>query len=100
MCNKCPFLMRYKMNSPLGVIYKCRLADCLLRSKHLKEQWACKGCSIPETLVEGPCKYLIPCKDFIIRGSSVTWYVCDLFNIVIQDPTDFCKHHCKAYEMT
>lgn len=98
MNKRCPYIVKYKRNDALGIIYKCTLADLLLRSKHLREHWACKGCSIPYIMDNEPCKYLKPNKSFIIRGSSITWFYCDLFGISLNDPMDFCKFHCNAYE--
>ena len=98
MSKKCPFLVKHKRNNAFGVIHKCMLADTLLRSKDLREKWACGGCSVPKTLGNKPCKYLKPCKNFLIRGSSITWFICDLFNIALNEPTEFCTLHCKAYE--
>ena len=97
----CRYLVKYKDYNAIdttGTIYKCKLADTLLTSKDIMERWACKNCSVPIVIKNKPCKYLKPHKSFLIRGSSQTWYSCELFNIIMDVPAEFCHIHCTAYE--
>lgn len=100
MKDKCPFLTVHK-NFPCldssGTIYRCILADVLLKSGDINKKWACGGCSIPK-IMNNPCRHLKPHKDFQIRGSSNTWFTCELFNVVMISPEEFCQLYCKIYE--
>jgi hypothetical protein len=97
----CKFLIKYKEIEILGkkrsVIYKCELGNTLLKSDDLKEKWACNGCLIPWFLSKHHCKYIKPHKSFLIRGSSQTWFSCDLLDVVMDLP-DFCHFNCILYE--
>jgi len=98
---KCRYLAKHKDYNAIGTtgtIYKCMLANTLLTSKDIKENWACQNCSVPKVMAYKPCKHLKPHKNFIIRGSSHTWFSCELFNIIMDVPAEFCHTHCKAYE--
>jgi len=97
----CRYLIKYKSYKSLdssGNIYKCILADALLTSKDIKQNWACKGCIVPVMMDNKPCKYLIPHKLFPIRGKSHTWFSCKLQNIVMDLPTEFCHSNCALFE--
>lgn len=101
MIKTCRYRIKYKGFNCLqssGIIYKCTLANTLLISKDLNDKWACGGCSVPKIMVNRPCKYLKPHKNFLIRGSSHTWYSCELFNIIMDLPTEFCHTYCKMFE--
>lgn len=96
----CPFLVKYKDFNYLynsGSIFKCTLANALLKPADLKEKWACKGCRVPLIIKKISCHHLKPHKIFVIRGSSKTWLSCDLLNIVMDSSGDFCQLNCKIY---
>jgi hypothetical protein len=97
----CPFLIKYKdfqsINSS-GMIYKCTLANTLLKSGDLDEKWACGGCQVPAVMADRPCRHLKPHKTFLIRGSSQTWFNCDMLNIVMEMPKEFCHLQCNIYD--
>lgn len=96
----CRYIVKHKDIDILekkGIIYKCVLGNTLLRTSDLKEKWACNGCLIPRIMNNRPCKYLKPYKNFLIRGSSQTWFSCELLDLIMDLP-DFCKLKCKLYE--
>jgi len=97
----CRYLIKfksYKYIDCVGNIYKCVLANALLTIKDTKENWACKGCLVPQIMENKPCKYLEPHKLFTIRGSSYTWFSCKLLNIVMDLPTEFCHSKCALFD--
>ncbi len=97
----CRYLIKFKSYRSLGSvanIYKCVLANALLTIKDLRQDWACKGCVIPQIMDNKPCKYLVPHKHFTIRGSSHTWFSCKLLNIVMDLPAEFCHSNCALFE--
>jgi hypothetical protein len=97
----CPYLARYKEIDIPGekvVIYKCVLGNTFLKSSDLKKNWACRGCIIPWIINNRPCKHLQPGKNFLIRGSSQTWFSCTLLDVVMDYP-DFCMLKCKLYQL-
>lgn len=101
MKNNCPYLIIYKKYKSLdsyGIIYKCTLANALFLFKDLKEKWACGGCIVPQIISNKPCTYLKAHKDFIIRGSSHTWFSCELFNIIMESPMELCNPNCEGYK--
>lgn len=101
MNNNCRYLIKFKGYKSLGCsgsIYKCVLANALLTTRDLKHNWACKGCIIPQTMDNKPCKYIVPHKHFPIRGSSYTWFSCELLNIVMDLPAEFCYSNCILFE--
>lgn len=101
MNNNCRYLIKfksYKYLDSLGNIYKCVLANALLSTKDLKQNWACKGCIVPQIMNSKPCKHLVPHKIFPIRGSSYTWFSCELLNIVMDLPVEFCHLHCVLFK--
>ncbi|WP_187286561.1 hypothetical protein [Thermosediminibacter oceani] len=52
---------------------------------------------MPWILAGEHCKYLKPRKDFILRGSSQTWFTCELLDICLERPYEFCDAHCQHY---
>ncbi|WP_170240236.1 hypothetical protein [Thermosediminibacter litoriperuensis] len=52
---------------------------------------------MPWILAGRPCRYLKPRKDFILRGSSQTWFTCELLDISLERPHEFCDAHCQHY---
>lgn len=100
MKKNCDFLVKHKQFETLvscGIIYRCELSGALLMEKDLKEKWACDGCIIPDIAKNSPCKHLKPRKTFLIRGSSLTYFECQLLNIIMDTP-DFCFINCIMYK--
>nr|PZN02872.1 MAG: hypothetical protein DIU66_08650 [Bacillota bacterium] len=101
MISKCPFLREYKVlrliEDESRVIFKCDLGKALLKPRDLNEKWACGGCSVPYVLGNSPCRYIKPGKDFLFRGSSYTFFVCELLDIKLESPEEFCKFYCRHY---
>lgn len=101
MTKKCPFLREYKVlrliEDESRVIFKCDLGKALLKPRDLNEKWACGGCSVPYVLGNSPCRYIKPGKDFLFRGSSYTFFVCELLDIKLESPEEFCKFYCRHY---
>ncbi|TYP59856.1 hypothetical protein LZ11_00012 [Thermosediminibacter litoriperuensis] len=100
MAVHCPFLNEYKVFHLINansVIYRCELGKVLLKQKDLNKKWACGGCIVPWILAGRPCRYLKPRKDFILRGSSQTWFTCELLDISLERPHEFCDAHCQHY---
>ncbi|HHV19720.1 MAG TPA: hypothetical protein GXZ27_12940 [Thermoanaerobacterales bacterium] len=101
MKKNCRYQVKYtdfKSLNSSGGIYKCVLANVLLTLTDLKQKWACEGCAIPQIIDNKPCKYIKPHKFFPIRGSSHTWFSCELLNIIMDLPADFCHTNCAIYE--
>lgn len=101
MTMQCPFLKEYKVfkliDNENAAIFKCELGKVLLKQKDLKKKWACGGCTVPLVLENRPCKYLKPRKDFLLRGSSHTWFICELLEINLERPYEFCETYCQHY---
>lgn len=101
MTGHCPFLKEYKVlrliENENRIIFRCELGKVLLKPKDLKEKWACGGCSVPCVLESSPCLYLKPGKDFLFRGSSHTFFICELLEIKLESPGEFCKFYCRHY---
>ena len=103
MKKSCRYLIKYKDYKSLdssGSIYKCVLANVLLTLTDLKQKWACGGCMVPQIMDNNPCKYIIPHKYFPIRGYSHTWFCCELLNIIMDLPAEFCQSNCVIYEQS
>lgn len=95
----CRYLIKYKdYKYTSGSIYKCVLANALLICNDLEQKWACGGCIIPQIMSNRPCKHIKPHKNFLIRGSSHTWFSCELYNIIMDLPAELCHTHCEGYE--
>jgi len=97
----CRYLIKfksYKSLDSIGTIYKCTLANALLTKNDIRQNWACKGCVVPQIMENKPCKHLVPHKHFAIRGSSHTWFSCELLNIVMDLPAEFCYSNCALFE--
>lgn len=94
----CRYLTKHKDYKSLdssGSIYKCILANALLTPKDIEQSWACGRCIIPCIMNDKPCKYIKPHKYFPIRGSSYTWFSCELLSITMDSPAEFCNTNCK-----
>lgn len=94
----CPFLIEFKdihYFDVSKVIFKCTLGNVLLKTSDLKEKWACGGCPIPSIMNNRLCNYLKPHKTFFLRGSSKTWFSCELLNIIMENTEEFCHLNCK-----
>ncbi|NLZ54335.1 MAG: hypothetical protein GX892_14540 [Thermoanaerobacteraceae bacterium] len=101
MNKSCRYLIEFKSYKSLdsfAIIYKCVLANALLTAQDLKQNWACGGCIVPQIMDNKPCKYIAPHKLFPIRGSSHTWFSCELLNIVMDLPEEFCHSNCILFE--
>lgn len=69
---------------------RCELGKASLSPADSESQWACAGCSIPRVLANRPCIYLEPIKRFALRGQSITFYRCTVFDVVIDEPFHLC----------